>query len=142
MQLRPAYASDLASIEALLQASGLPTAGVAEHLTGFVVAVDDSRVVACGGAEYHGDFALIRSIAVAGHVRRSGLGKAILSRLLSDCRSDEVPSVVLLTTTAEGYFADNGFVRISRGEVPPLLLASGQFQGVCPASATTMLMVL
>jgi amino-acid N-acetyltransferase len=98
--------------------------------------------MACGGVEYHGDFALIRSIAVAEHVRRSGLGKAILSRLLSDCRSHAVPSVVLLTTTAEGYFADNGFVRISRGEVPPPLLASSQFQGVCPASATTMLMVL
>lgn len=142
MQLRSANASDLASIEALLQASGLPIAGVVEHLANFVVAMEYPNAVACGGIEYHGEFALVRSIAVAEPARGSGLGKAILSHLLSECRTHAVRAVALLTTTAESYFADNGFVRVSRDEVPHPLLESGQFQGVCPASATTMLLAL
>ena len=141
MHIRSANASDLASIEALLQTNGLPAAGVAEHLANFAVAEEYPDVVACGGIEYHGEFALIRSIAVAEHVRGSGLGRAILSHLLSECRTHMVRSVTLLTTTAESYFANNGFVRVSRNEVPRPLLASSQFQGVCPASATAMLIM-
>ena len=142
MQLRSAGLSDLASIEALLRVSDLPTAGVEEHLGNFIVAVEHSAVVACGGVEYHGKYALIRSVAVAEHARGSGLGKAIVSRLLTECRSRAVQSAALLTTTAERYFAEHGFVRVARDEAPYPLLASSQFQGVCPGSAIVMLKVL
>ncbi|ONC62724.1 arsenic resistance N-acetyltransferase ArsN2 [Burkholderia pseudomallei] len=142
MQLRSAAVIDLASIEALLRASDLPTAGVAEHVTNFIVAVDSESVIACGGLEFHDAFALMRSIAVAGDARGAGLGKAIVSSLLTECRRRAIQSVVLLTTTAELYFADQGFVRVTREDVPRPLLASAQFQGVCPGSATTMLKVL
>lgn len=70
------------------------------------------------------------------------MGKAIVSRLLAQCRSREVEAVALLTTTAEDYFAKEGFMRVARNDVPHLLLASSQFQGVCPGSATVMLKVL
>ncbi|KVG39711.1 GCN5 family acetyltransferase [Burkholderia ubonensis] len=140
MQFRSAAVSDLVSIEALLRASGLPTAGVAEHLTNFIVATDAENVVGCGGLEYHGDFALIRSIAVASEAKGNGLGKSIISRLLAECRARSVRSIGLLTTTAEDYFAGLGFVVIARKDVPGPLLASSQFQGVCPDAATTMLM--
>lgn len=33
-------------------------------------------------------------------------------------------------------------MRVARNDVPHLLLASSQFQGVCPGSATVMLKVL
>lgn len=142
MNLRSAAVSDLASIEALLRVSGLPTMGVAEHLAQFIVAVESSGVVACGGIEYHGSFALIRSVAVAKHARGSGLGKTIVSHLLTACRTHAVQSVGLLTTTAENYFAAHGFVRVTRNEMPQPLLASSQFQGVCPGSAAAMLKAL
>ncbi|MEK7916375.1 arsenic resistance N-acetyltransferase ArsN2 [Burkholderia contaminans] len=142
MQIRSAAVSDLASIEALLHASGLPIAGVADHLTSFVVANDAGSVVACGGLEYHGDFALLRSIAVAPQARSGGLGKTVVSWLLSQCETHAVQSVGLLTTTAEGYFTNLGFERVAREQVPRPLLASSQFQGVCPGSATAMLKVL
>ena len=140
MQLRAAAVSDLTSIEALLRAAGLPVAGVADHLPNFIVAMDADGMTACGGIEYHGDFSLIRSIAVAEGARGNGLGKAIVSRLLDACRGRAVEAVVLRTTTAETYFARSGFVRIAPGDVPAPLLASGQFAGVCPASATVMLL--
>ncbi|UVE69726.1 arsenic resistance N-acetyltransferase ArsN2 [Burkholderia pyrrocinia] len=142
MSLRAAVVSDLASIEALLRASDLPVAGVAEHLPNFMVAVDTQGIVACGGIEYHGNFALIRSIAVAAQARGGGLGKTIVSRLLAACPSRAVEAVALRTTTAERYFARQGFVRIALSDVPGPLLSSGQFAGVCPASATVMLKVI
>ena len=142
MQLRAAAVSDLVSIETLLRVSNLPTAGAAEHLTNFVVVVNSQGLVACGGIEFHGNFALIRSIAVAEQARGAGVGKAIVSRLLAQCRSRAVEAVALLTTTAEDYFAKEGFMRVARNDVPHLLLASSQFQGVCPGSSTVMLKVL
>lgn len=142
MSLRAAVVSDLASIEALLRASDLPVAGVAEHLPNFMVAVDAQGIVACGGIEYHGNFALIRSIAVAAQARGGGLGKTIVSRLLAACLGRAVEAVALRTTTAERYFARQGFVRIALSDVPGPLLSSGQFAGVCPASATVMLKVI
>jgi len=141
MLLRSAALSDLSSIEALLRASSLPTAGVAEHLEHFVVLVDAANVIACGGIEYHGEFALIRSIVVASPVQGTGLGQAIVARLLAECHTRAVRSIGLLTTTAEDYFASFGFVPVARKDVPGPLLASGQFRGVCPDSATAMLMV-
>ncbi|MGU2445146.1 arsenic resistance N-acetyltransferase ArsN2 [Burkholderia cenocepacia] len=139
--LRQATESDLTSIEALLRASGLPTAGVAVHLPHFVVAGGVSGIVGCGGIEFHGRHALIRSIAVVEHARRAGVGRLLVTRLLAQCRAHAVQSVGLLTTTAEDYFVRQGFVRIAREAVPEPLLASSQFQGVCPRSAVAMLMV-
>lgn len=139
--VRQATESDLASIEALLRASGLPTAGVALSLPHFVVADAASGIVGCGGIEFHGRHALVRSIAVVEHARRAGVGRMLVARLLAECRARAVRSIGLLTTTAEDYFAGHGFVRIAREDVPEPLLASSQFQGVCPGSAVAMLMV-
>ncbi|MCA8423267.1 arsenic resistance N-acetyltransferase ArsN2 [Burkholderia seminalis] len=139
--VRQATESDLASIEALLRASGLPTEGVALSLPHFVVADAASGIVGCGGIEFHGRHALVRSIAVVEHARRAGVGRMLVARLLAECRARAVRSIGLLTTTAEDYFAGQGFVRIVREDVPEPLLASSQFQGVCPGSAVAMLMV-
>lgn len=142
MHFRSAVVSDLASIEELLRISGLPTEGVAEHMTNFVVAEELSAVVGCGGIEYYGNFALMRSVVIAEDARGSGLGKTIVSLLLAQCRAHAIQSVALLTTTAERYFAGQGFVRVARHEVPPPLLMSTQFQGICPRAAAAMLKVL
>jgi amino-acid N-acetyltransferase len=142
MHLRSAVASDLAAIEALLEASNLPKDGVADHLNDFIVGIGPAGTVACGGVEYYAHFALIRSIAVAREARGAGLGKAIVARLLAQCRKRAVQSVALLTTTAEHYFIDLGFAPVARNEVPPPLLASSQFRGVCPSTATAMLKAL
>ncbi|HHY6927878.1 TPA: arsenic resistance N-acetyltransferase ArsN2 [Burkholderia ambifaria] len=140
MHLRSAALSDLPSIEALLRASNLPTAGVAEHLGNFVVLADSLDVMGCGGIEYHGDFALIRSVAVVSHAHGNGFGSAIVERLIAACRARSVRSIGLLTTTAEDYFAGFGFVPVAREDVPGPLLASSQFRGVCPEAAIAMLL--
>lgn len=141
MEIRPATVDDLASIETLLHQCGLPVVGVSDHLQDFVVAMEGSTMCGCGGIEHYRDAALLRSIAVAEHARGSGVGQRIVSQLVAACHSLQVRSLVLLTTTAENYFTRQGFVRVARDDVPPLVLASSQFQGVCPGSAASMLRV-
>ncbi|MDN7874947.1 arsenic resistance N-acetyltransferase ArsN2 [Burkholderia aenigmatica] len=142
MEIRPATVDDLASIEALLHQCGLPVIGVSDHLQNFVVAMDGSTMCGCGGIERYDDAALLRSIAVAEHARDAGLGQRIVSRLVAACHLLQVQSLVLLTTTAEDYFARLGFVCVARDDVPHLVRTSSQFQGVCPGSAVSMLWVL
>lgn len=142
MEIRPATVDDLASIETLLRQCGLPVVGVSDHLRNFVVATEGSMMCGCGGLEHYGDAALVRSIAVAERARDYGPGQRIVSRLVAECHALQVRSLVLLTTTAEHYFTRLGFVRVARGDVMPLVLASSQFQGVCPGSAVSMLRVL
>lgn len=142
MEIRPATVEDLASIETLLNQSGLPVVGVSDHLRNFVVATESSAMCGCGGFEHYGDAALLRSIAVAEHARGFGLGQRIVARLIAACHFLKVRSLVLLTTTADDHFARLGFVCVARDEVPPLVRTSSQFQGVCPGSAISMLRVL
>ncbi|WP_081074145.1 arsenic resistance N-acetyltransferase ArsN2 [Burkholderia diffusa] len=142
MEIRPATVDNLASIETMLHQYGLPVVGVSDHLRNFVVAMEGSTMCGCVGLEHYGDAALLRSIAVAERARDSGLGQRIVSRLVVECHALQVLSLVLLTTTAEHCFTRHGFVRVARGDVPPLVLASSQFQGVCPGSAVSMLRAL
>ncbi|MBU9512553.1 arsenic resistance N-acetyltransferase ArsN2 [Burkholderia multivorans] len=139
MDIRPATVADLASIERLLLQCDLPIIGASDHLHNFVVAIDGSTMCGCGGVEHYGEAALLRSIAVAEHVRDAGLGRAIVSQLIARSRAWNVRSMVLLTTTAAGYFAHLGFERITRDQVPASVLVSSQFQGACPTSAGAML---
>jgi amino-acid N-acetyltransferase len=137
-----ATAADLEPIKALLLASELPTAGVEEHWKTFIVARDDGKVVACGGAEAYQFAALIRSVAVAPEYRSSGLGRRIVRQLLDRLASRGLREFYLLTTTAEEYFKKRGFKPIDRDEVHPQLLSSREFQDACPASAVCMRLVM
>src|SRR5690242_7796720 len=63
--LRTARADDLPGIEHLLTTSGLPTAGVAGALGGFVVAESAGAIVGTAALEICHNDALLRSVAVA-----------------------------------------------------------------------------
>lgn len=137
-----ATAADLEPIKALLLASDLPTAGVDEHWRTFIVARDDGKVVACGGAEAYQFAALIRSVVVAPEHRSHGLGRRIVRQLLDRLASRGLREFYLLTTTAEEYFKKRGFKPIDRDEVHPQLLSSREFQDACPARAVCMRLVM
>lgn len=142
VRFRRATAADLDSLLDLLGKTALPTAGVEEHRRGFLIAEKEGGIVACGGLERHGKSALLRSIAVAPSERGTGLGKAIVDRLVAAARGEGTGSLILLTTTAVGWFHRFGFEPISREEVPPAVLASKEFRGACPETAAVMRLVL
>jgi len=140
--IAPATASDVDAIKALLSESGLPVDGVDEHWKTFLVARDDSSIVACGGAEAYQFAALIRSVAVKSEHRKNGIGRRIVRQLLDRLASRGLREFYLLTTTAEAYFKKRGFKTIDRDEVHPQLLSSREFQGACPDTAVCMRLVM
>jgi amino-acid N-acetyltransferase len=137
-RLRPATPTDLAAVERLLVASSLPLDGVGEALADFVVAEAGGEVVGVAGLEVCCDNALLRSVAVAGEWRSSGIGRALVTRVISDAEARGIRALYLLTTTAEHYFPGFGFRRITREEVPADVRETAEFQSACPASATIM----
>jgi N-acetylglutamate synthase-like GNAT family acetyltransferase len=85
--------------------------------------------------------ALLRSIVVPRAKRRHGLGTDMLAGLIGAARKSGAREVWLLTTTAEGFFAANGFERVVRTD-PAAIAATSQFKDICPDTAALMRLVL
>jgi len=142
IRLRLAHPADWPAVETLLVANRLPLDGAREHLSTFVLAQSGLEVVGCAGVEPRGDVALLRSVAVAPGLHRQGIGRQMVSLLLDEARRRNFKSVALLTTTARRWFEGFGFRSAERATAPAALMASAEFQGVCPASADFMLLSL
>ncbi len=137
-RVRAAAPADLAAVEQLLMASGLPLDGVAEALADFVVAEAGEDVVGVAGLEVCCDNALLRSVAVLPAWRSRGLGRALVARVISDAEARGIRGLYLLTTTAERYFPSFGFREITRESMPADVRETAEFKTACPASAVVM----
>jgi amino-acid N-acetyltransferase len=138
MQIRSATNSDLPAVERLLAASDLPTDGVRENFSSFVVADDDGAITGAIGLENYGSVALLRSAVVAPDHRGSGVGRRLVEQLLERAEEAGIDELYLLTTTAEKYFPRFGFTRTSRAAVPDAVKSSAEFRGACPDTAVVM----
>ncbi len=136
--MRDATPEDLNAVLALLEASGLPTDGVQDHLAHFTLEFDRDSLVGCAGLEVHDRAGLLRSVAVAPDHRSAGLGSRLTDAILEMARTRRLSSLSLLTETAESYFLRFGFERVERAELPRSLQASPEFRGACPDSAVAM----
>ena len=128
--VRPASARDWEAIAALLDQHRLPRAGATEHVSDFMVAVDDGRVIGVAGLEMYGAVALLRSVAVASP--GGGIGTRLVQALLDHASQAGVSTVVLLTTTAARFFPRFGFSVVNREDVPAAVHASAEFLGASP----------
>lgn len=140
--IREARRQDLPAVEALLRSFNLATAGVAQHLPGFLVLEDAGRIVASAGLEFYGAAALLRSVAVQEAYRNRGLARAMVSQLLDHARSQGMSAVYLLTTTAQQYFQRLGFETVPREVVDPDVTTSAEFGDSCCATAVAMRLAL
>lgn len=136
--VRRAVNADRIGVERLLEAAGLPLAGVEQAWSGFVVAEVDGELVGAAGLEAHDGDGVLRSVAVAQSWRGRGLGRQLTARVLEDARRAGLERLYLLTTTAQDYFPSHGFRRIERREAPPGVRQSVEFREACPASAVAM----
>jgi amino-acid N-acetyltransferase len=146
---RAATLADEAAIAALLTRASLPLDGVHEMLTRdasqFVIAIEPTRpdtVIAIAAIEQCGEFALLRSVAVDAAFRGTGLGYAVTERVIALAQERRITELYLLTTTAAEFFPKFGFVRVARDSVPATVATTVEFASACPASATTMQLVL
>ena len=134
-----ASADDLQAILNLLSLVQLPHDGVAENLSDFLVARDESRLIATIGIERHGDTALLRSAAVAPEYQGCGIGSRLTEHLLQRATNDGMERVVLLTTTASNFFARRfGFCETSRTIFDKELTASSEWNLPRCSSAVCM----
>jgi N-acetylglutamate synthase-like GNAT family acetyltransferase len=136
--LRAARDSDLPAVERLLRAAQLPTVGVAEAFTTFVVAEHGTEIVGVAGLELRGDNALLRSVAVVPAWQHHGLGRELVERAIALAERCRLHAMYLLTTTAARYFPAFGFEPTDRQSVPSDIRESPEFTGACPASALAM----
>src|SRR5215208_2444543 len=138
VELRSAGPADLPDVLSLLERSSLPTEGVTDNFSHFILAENEGRLVGAVGLELYGGSALLRSAAVEESWRGSGVGRVLVERALDVARQRGIEDVYLLTTTAEHYFPKFGFTCVSRDSVAEGVRSSVEFQSACPASATVM----
>ncbi len=136
--IEAANAEDLPAILAFLEKSGLPQDGLSDHLTTTVVARENQTLVGSAALELYGTAALLRSVAVADHLRGQGLGQQLTQAALKLAKEHGVTLVYLLTETASGFFPRFGFHPLPRSEVMPAVQRSVEWTTACPVTAQAM----
>lgn len=126
-------------MEELLQSSGLPTSDlIADHASRQFLAARRGGLFGTVAVEFHGEHGVLRSLCVAEGHRGDGLGRRLVREAERLAMQREVLALYLLTTTAQDVFAAMGYVQCDRRQVPPLVVASSQFERLCPSSAVCM----
>ncbi|MGB3940798.1 MAG: arsenic resistance N-acetyltransferase ArsN2 [Candidatus Manganitrophaceae bacterium] len=130
--------ADLESVRKLLSEAALPVEDIAGLLPHFLLAKQGGRVIGCIGLEPRGELALLRSLAVAFSFRGRGIGRALCDRMINRARGQGIKTLYLLTTTAEGFFLQQGFFRIDREGVPAEIRSTEEFKSLCPETAVCL----
>ena len=138
VKLRSAEQEDREYIERVLGRNDLPIADISEKLPCLYVCETETDRVGVGGIELYDDAALLRSVAVEKSERGNGYGTIISNKVLAQAELSGVSTVYLLTTTADEFFADLGFVEIPRETVPQSIQTTTEFSDLCPETAVCM----
>jgi N-acetylglutamate synthase-like GNAT family acetyltransferase len=138
-RLQPA---NLAQLEALLRNNNLPVQDCAAQAQNFFGIFNGDELIAAGGLEPAGDYALLRSVVVREQYRSSGLARCISRYLIGLAETDSKKAVYLLTETAGAYFEKLGFANVDRAQVPRAITQTRQFASLCPDTASCMVLTL
>ncbi len=138
VNLSPLEPADVSSVFGLLDAANLPTVGVQENPSAFVVARVGDEIVGCCGVEIHGSHGLLRSLVVGPRHRGNGIARTLVEHVLSLPQHAGITGIYLLTTTARDFFPRFGFEVLPRGEAPEGIRASWEFRTGCPDTAVFM----
>jgi amino-acid N-acetyltransferase len=130
--LRRATEADIPRFVELIAAANLPPLFIEQYLDGFVAAVRDGAVVACGGVEFYGGSAVIRSVVVDPGAQGLGLGRSIAEMLIATARERGTTDVYLLTGDALEFWRHMGFTEITFDDWEESPRACWQYQIVTP----------
>lgn len=135
--------SDENQIKQLLAECELPYDDITlAHLRHFLVLRDDNQLVGVIGLEILGDASLLRSLAVQSQYRGRSFGSQLVKRAEEYAHSQGTGTLYLLTTTAEGFFANLSYKMVKRDAIPAVIKGTAEFQSLCPADALCMVMQL
>jgi len=121
----------------LVGQAGLPVEDLRAEVQHLWVAKDGATVVGVIGVEVYENTGLVRSMTVNVTLRHQGIAST-LYQALEGWWNNRGP-LVLLTETAEGFFAQRGFATVDRGSIPEPVKASAEFRDLCPLSAKAMI---
>jgi N-acetylglutamate synthase-like GNAT family acetyltransferase len=122
----------------LLRNASLPVEGVDRLRDTLLVAVSEGLVIGGIGLEVYGDTALLRSAVVDPDARSLGVGRLLVREITAAACGLHVTHLVLLTTTAAGYFHRMGFSAVDRSSITGPVAGSREFSGGCCATAVCM----
>ena len=134
MDMRP-IGPDAPELVAALEAAHLPTEDLGEADRAFFAFEEAGRSIGFGGFELYGEDVLVRSVVVLPEARGQGFGRAVTEAVLARAHQAGARRAYLLTTTAESFFAHEGFAPIERTEAPPSILATKQATTICSTAA-------
>jgi amino-acid N-acetyltransferase len=137
LSLEEVSRASLPQIALRLAEAGLPRDGIDAPQCRVWRLGDGTSAVAA--VEFYGSYGLLRSVLVDPSERGRGLGRAIVAAVLDEAMQHGVREIYLLTMTAAEFFAALGFRPIERARVPNDIARSGEFTGLCPASAQCMM---
>jgi len=133
-----ANAAERSAVTNLLASLKLPVEDLPSVLDNFVVATGNDAIIGVAGLELYGDYGLLRSVAVDEAWRNKNIAAALVSAIEDTARQKGLKAIILLTETADAYFAKKGYSKINRDDVPVAVKASSEFSHVCPVSAAVM----
>jgi len=124
----------------LLQEANLPVSDLPERLDHFLLARKGDSVIGSIGLEVFGPHALLRSMVVTRGMQGEGIGKLLISHLMTDIsrRAAQIEEIYLITENAAKFFSSAGFEAVERATVPAVIKEVPQFKNLCPSSATVM----
>ncbi|MBC7921793.1 MAG: GNAT family N-acetyltransferase [Ferruginibacter sp.] len=136
--LAVAQASDRSALIHLLDEAKLPTDDLPLELHAFLLYRLDDQLVGSVGLQQWSSQALLRSLAVRASFQGMGLGTSLYQAAVQLARQQSIEELYLITTTADGFFARQGFERIDRALVPEAIRQTAQFGSLCPSTAVVM----
>jgi amino-acid N-acetyltransferase len=126
-------------VAALLELCDLPTEDLSDdHMRHFFFAGPHDAPTGVVGVELCGSHALLRSLAVRGTDRGTGLGTRLVRYAEDYARAQKATTMYLLTTTAERFFARHGYAPASRDDAPEGIRSTREFAHICPGSSIFM----
>ncbi|HEY5655179.1 MAG TPA: arsenic resistance N-acetyltransferase ArsN2 [Woeseiaceae bacterium] len=137
-RIRNAQSADWPQSEALLVAENLPVSDIGPGFIEHFFVAESSTILGVIGLEVHGQEGLVRSLVTSPHARARGIGSALYGRLELHARALGIVRLWLLTESADGFFAAQGFAGEQRTSVPAWLAETQQFRELCPASARVL----
>jgi N-acetylglutamate synthase-like GNAT family acetyltransferase len=138
MRIEQATAAEGRQIQAMLERAGLPVEDLSTAPVRFWLAREGQSLAGAIGIERYGSAGLLRSLVVDPGHQGLGTGSALVQALELAMRAEGVETIVLLTQTAETFFAKRGYERTRRERVPEPIRQTAEFRSLCPATAVCM----
>ena len=136
--VRAAAPADLPAVRTLLSDAALPLDGADRAFEQGVVAVAGGVVVGAAAIERYGSDGLLRSVVVDPGLRRTGVGRALVTAAEALAGGLGIRDLYLLTETAVEWFPGLGYAVLDRASAPDGIAGSWEFRFACAERGVLM----